>query len=190
MKYYQNNLFFDNLKQKNIIFFISLHFCHKKYRYKIAALVGLYTDWIKLFSRIKEPLAIQMRLTWWRSQFESEDIGIHAVNEINFLKKECDMLVLLDTIENEYLHKDPSYTGKSGYILYKTITQIMGCSDFSDNAAQYGYYYYMMHHQKKIVMPKHKLPFGMRFLRIPIILGKPNQNIFGLLYDLVKNFLI
>lgn len=186
-------LFFDALKEKNPVFFIALHFCNKKYRTLIAALIGLYSDWIALPKRLREPLAIQMRLAWWQQQFCKPDFQHNMPSEIPLFKN-YDMSPLLTAIENEYVHRLPEYHCESGYELFRLIAIIMGYQNISDNVGDYGRYYTQCTHkinasmtQKTIQYPKHPLPYTLRFLRVPIILNT-NKNVLMLFYRLVKNF--
>lgn len=174
----KNGFFFQNLKEKNILFFIALHFCHKKYRPVIAALIGLYTDWTALPKRLKEPLAIQMRLAWWQEQFNNPHQAPNIPPEIILLKN-YDINPLLTAIEYEYVHCDRDYTHQSGCELFRLIANIMDYPNSADNAGDYGRYYdYQKTHsvtktpQKILLYPEAKLPYRLRFLRIPIILQK------------------
>lgn len=179
----------EQLRTKNKAFFIALHFCDRQKREQIAALVGFFHDCMGLFKRIKEPLAIQMRLTWWRTQFDS-DVALQTLPAEIKLLKEYPMGELLEIIENEYIHKDPLYAGKSGFMLYKIIGDMWGFPDESASLGAYGTCYAELFFKKKTVIPSHKLPFSLRFLRIPIILEQNHKSFLHLFYYFVKNFLI
>ncbi len=190
---HKNEPFFEMLQKKNPAFYIALHFCNKKHRPLIAALIGLYSDWIMLPQRLKEPLAIQMRLAWWQQQFDNPDLQHNMPSEITLFKN-YDMSPLLTAIEYEYVHRLPEYHCESGYELFRLIAIIMGYQNISDNAGDYGRYYaectcdaHASMTQKTIQYPKHPLPYGLRFLRVPIILNT-QHNSFMMLYRLVKNF--
>jgi hypothetical protein len=93
--------------------------------------------------------------------------------------KNYDINPLLTAIEFEYIHCDRDYTHQSGYELFRLIANIMDYPNSADNAGDYGRYYdYQKTHsvtnapQKTRLYPKAKLPYGLRFLRIPIILQK------------------
>jgi hypothetical protein len=177
---------FKNLSEKNQEFYIALYFCNRHYRSIIATLISLYTEWTSLPKRIKEPLAIQMRLTWWHEQLQLNTIPSNAPPEITILKP-YNISDLLTTIEYEYVHRDKNYVGQSSYELFKLIARIMDCQNDADNAGEYGRYY----HSSNIgIYPKITLPFKLRFLRIPIILKTHNQSLLHLFYRLIKNFLI
>ncbi len=180
----------DNHKQlseKNQEFYIALHFCNRHYRSIIATLISLYTELTSLPKRIKEPLAIQMRLAWWHEQFQSNTIPSNAPPEITILKP-YNIRDLLTAIEYEYVHRDKNYVGQSSYELFKLIATIMDCQNDADNAGKYGRYYALNNKQEEY--PKIRLPFKLRFLRIPIILNTQNQSLLRLFYRLIKNFLI
>ena len=180
---------FKNLSEKNQEFYIALHFCNRHYRSIIATLISLYTELTSLPKRIKEPLAIQMRLAWWHEQFQAVTIPSNAPPEIIILKP-YNMADLLTAIEYEYVHGDENYVGQSGYELFKLIATIMNCQNDSDNAGKYGRYYH--YHSSNIdwEYPQATLPFKLRFLRIPIILNTQNQSLLRLFYRLIKNFLV
>jgi hypothetical protein len=193
----KHDVFLQNLKHKNILFYIALHFCAIKYRSKVAALVGLYTQWTGLFKRIKEPLAIQMRLAWWQEQCTKTCFSANTPPEIMLLKQYSNQIgTLLTTIEYEFLHQDPDYHGQSASVLFTLIADIMSCDAYKNNAGAYGLFYGLCHNHNhnhnnnnQTRYPTVKLPFGLRFLRIPIIL-QHKQNALILLYRLIKNFLI
>ena len=188
----KHDVFLQNLKKTNILFYIALHFCAIIHRPKVAALVGLYTQWTGLFNRIKEPIAIQMRLAWWQQQCTKTDLSNNTPTEIIILKNYYSQIsALITIIETEYLHKDPDYQGQSAYVLFTLIANIMSCDAYKNNAGIYGLFYGLHHNQNNNhkIYPNVKLPFELRFLRIPIILQQ-KQNFLILLYRLVKNFLI
>ena len=182
--------YLKNLATKNHLFFIALHFCPAEYRSKIAALIGLYTDWTQLNKRISEPIAIQMRLAWWREQFENPVTGANLPPEIALLKA-YKITDLINAIENEYVFCEKSDLYQSAVILYTLIADILNVSDVS-NIKEYGRYYGFLHnpHNNLVVkIPKLKLCYRLRFLRIPIILHE-KTNFFSRLYALVKNFIV
>jgi hypothetical protein len=182
---HKNEPFFDALQKKNPVFYIALHFCNKKHRSLIAALIGLYSDWIALPKRLTEPLAIQMRLAWWQQQFDNPDLQYNMPSEI-LLFKNHDMSPLLTAIEYEYVHRLPEYHCASGGELFKLIAIIMGYPNALENAGHYGRHYAAMT-QKTIKTPKHTLPYGLRFLRVPMICHT-HTHVLKSLYRLVKNF--
>lgn len=180
--------FFNKLASVNSAFYTSLYFCTPQHREPVAALISLYTQLTTLPLRITEPLAIQMRLTWWREAFEKPLVP-NLPPEIEILKP-YDLPRLIETIEHEYVHQTPEYQHQSSADLFELIAEITDFKDYQENAAEYGIHYSQLIKQDtNPKLPKVKLPLGLRFLRVPIILTQ-SQNRWQRGLKLIGNFII
>lgn len=182
------NTFFEKLSTQNPSFHSALYFCPKANRETIAALILLYTQLSALHLRISEPLAVQMRLTWWREAFE-KPLHANLPPEIEILKP-YQISSLIEIIENEFVHQNHIFKYTSASKFYTLICEIMGLEKYSAEAAKYGIYYGYLNYpdtQNPIEKPNAFLPLKLKFLRIPIIL-KSNHSKVGLIYQFIKNF--
>ncbi|MFT6072685.1 MAG: hypothetical protein ACJAQ0_001501 [Dasania sp.] len=188
-----NHAFVKKLAPINPEFYSALHFCKLHYREPIAALIGLHEGWLKTARTLKEPIALQIRLRWWYEQWDlyygnEKTLPVNTPPEMEVLRA-YDLRPLITAFEDDYILSDYDNNNTSHRQIMQVIDKIMDYQGFNKAFSDYGYYYGCLKNDtNNTEMPHYKLPFGLRFIRIPIILNQ-KQSTFMLVWRLIKNMI-